>query len=109
MMSINSRIVDAVTPIVPVCVPAGYDGAAEIYTTFNINSIPMGFGDGKPRCLRCMVQLHAFFPEGYSSLKTRRSLARAILAAGFTYPTEEDASDDVGQHYVLEFEGIGEA
>lgn len=108
-MSINEKIKEAVEPIVPVCVPDSYDGEEEIYTTFNFTSVPIGFGDGKPRCLRCMIQMHAFFPEGYASLQIRKNLARAILAAGFTYPSEENASDDVGQHYVLEFEGLGEA
>ena len=108
-MSINERIIKAVTPIVPECVPDLYEGEAEIYCTFNGNAVPVGFGDNRPRARRWLLQVHFYCPKGYKSLALRLSLCRAIHGAGFTYPTEENASDGDGQHYVLEFEGLGEA
>lgn len=108
-MSINERIINAVTPIVSECVPDFYDGEAEIYCTFNGDATPVAFGDDRPRARRWLLQLHFYCPRGYNSLATRLNLSRAIHGAGFTYPTEEDASDEVGQHFVLEFQGLGEA
>lgn len=108
-MSINDRIKNAVTPIVPECVPDLYEGEAAIYCTFNGNAVPVGFGDNRPRARRWLLQVHFHCPKGYNSLALRLSLCRAIHGAGFTYPTEENASDGDGQHYVLEFEGLGEA
>ena len=108
-MTVNARIIAAVTPIVAVCVPDSYDGEAEIYCTFNGNAVPVGFGDNRPRARRWLLQLHFYCPKGYDSLASRLSLCRALHGAGFTYPTEENASDGDGQHYVLEFEGLGEA
>ena len=108
-MSINARIKSAVEPIVPVCVPDTYTGEAEIYCTFNGNATPVGFGDNRPRARLWSMQLHYFCPAGHNSLATRLELCRAMNAAGFTYPTEENASDEDGQHYALEFQGLGEA
>ena len=63
----------------------------------------------RPRARRWLLQLHYFCPLGYDSVATRVKLCRALHSAGFTYPSEENASDRDGQHYVLEFEGLGEA
>lgn len=108
-MSINERIINAVKPIVPDCVPDAYDGEEDFYCTFNGTAVPVGFGDNRPRARRWLMQVHFYCPKGYNSLARRLSLCRAIHGAGFTYPTEENASDGDGQHYVLEFEGLGEA
>lgn len=108
-MSINARIKEAVEPIVAECVPDSYDGESAEYCTFNGNAIPVGFGDNKPRARLWLMQLHYFCAKGHNSLATRLSLCRALHAAGFTYPSEENASDENGQHYVLEFHGLGEA
>ena len=107
-MSIEERIRAAVLPIVPICEPDLYEGGAEVYCTFNINEIPIAFGDDAPRYTRCLIQLHLFapgWPKPPSTRKLRRQLCRAVLEAGFTYPEVNDASEKEAQHYVLEFEG----
>lgn len=109
-MNIDERIRAAVLPIVPVCEPDFYDGLESIYCTFNLNEIPVAFGDNAPRHSRCLIQLHLFAPGHPKPVTTRQirwDLCRAILAAGFTYPEVTNASEKDEQHYVLEFEGFG--
>lgn len=111
-MNIDERIRAAVLPIVPICEPDFYDGGEETYCTFNMDELPTSFGDDRPRNLRYLIQLHLFapgWPKPPSTRQTRRQLCEAILAAGFTYPEVTNASEQEAQHYVLEFEGIGEA
>ena len=94
-------------PTVPVCEPAVYRGDQECYCTYNATEVPAGFGDDAPHAVRYLIQLHYFCPLLGNLLPTVRQLQAALLAAGFTYPSMEDASDLDGRHYVLEFEGVG--
>lgn len=105
-VTINERIRAAVEPIVPVCVPDLYDGEAQEYCTFQYSQIPMAHGDNAPHAIRYLVQLHYFLPTGESPMRKRRELCRALLAADMTYPTVENASDETGQHYVIECEAV---
>lgn len=105
-MDVYERIVNAVTPVVPVCVPVEYGGEAQEYCTFDVTDVPEAEGDNAPTQMRHMVQLHYFLPLDRSPISTKRALCRAVLAAGFTYPEETNASDGDGHHYVLEFEDV---
>lgn len=125
MSTINERIIAAVAPVVPVCVPGVYapdagEAAEAVYCTFNYTEHPAQFGDDGPGVLRYQCQVHFFAPRlmaaGVSgnTLATRKALRRALFAAGFTYPSVTDASDwaDTSsrsgardyQHFVFEFE-----
>lgn len=105
-MSINERIITAVTPVVAVCEPNYYEGEEEVYCTFNVTENPVAFGDNAPHAIQYLPQLHYYLPLKQNSLATRRALCRAIRDAGFTYPSVTDASDESGQHYVFEFEDV---
>jgi len=107
-MSLEERIKAAVRPIVPICVADHYTGAAEEYCTFNYSEIPVGFGDNRPRAMRCLVQLHWYAPFRSNPIATKYALVRAILAADFTAPTVTSADEEAGRHIVFEFEDIGE-
>ena len=104
--SINKRIIDAVVPIVPDCVPDHYEGETEEHCTFQYSEIPESFGDDSPEAIRYMIQLHYYAPSGLNTLTIRKALRRSIHGAGFTYPSVENASDELCQHYVLEFEDM---
>lgn len=115
MSKINERIIQAVTQVVPVCVPGIYDPdagetAATVYCTFNYTETPDQFGDNGPGAMRYQCQVHFYAPwavaagESNSTLATRKALRRALFAAGFTYPTVTDASDGEYQHFTFEFE-----
>lgn len=105
-MSIEERILQTVKPIVPEVRPDLYTGDSTEYCTYNLDELPEGHGDDRPRAVRCLVQVHYFLPLGRSPMKTRRALARALLGAGFTYPTVTNASDSDSQHWVLECEWV---
>ena len=106
-MTINEQIKAAVEPIVAVCVPDTYGGEATEYCTFNYTEIPEEFGDDMPELIRYAIQLHYFCPAGYNSIAKRQDLRRAILTADFTAPDIIPAGDELSQHYVFEFEGLG--
>lgn len=100
----------AVTPLVPVCVPNQYGGAALEYAVYNYSEIPDAFGDDAPNAVRYLVQVHWFYPwaQGASAqaaaVEKRRALRRALAAAGMTWPTVTPAGDRDYEHYVFECE-----
>lgn len=114
MKTINQRIIQAVTPVVLTCVPGTYHPdvgeEATTYCTFNYTEMPDDFGDDAPGAMRYLVQVHLYAPwktaAGVSNdtMATRKSLRQALFAAGFTYPSVEDASDKEYQHFVFECE-----
>ena len=78
-MSINETIIQAVTPIVPVCVPDVYrpdagETPAEIYCVFNYTESPDVFGDDEPQAIRDLIQLHLYLPLGQTPLRLKRQL-----------------------------------
>lgn len=112
-MTLNERIIAVVTPIVPVCVPdllvteAG-ESPPERYCTFNYSELAEGIGDNAAHLTRALVQVHYFAPLRESTIKTRHALRDAIAAVdNFTLPSIENATDETGQHYVLEFDVVG--
>lgn len=112
-MTLNEKIIDVVTPIVPVCVPdllvteAG-ETPPERYCTFNYTELPDGLGDNCAALTRALVQVHYFAPLKSSTLAARHALRDAIAAVDdFTLPSIENATDETGQHYVLEFDAVG--
>ena len=90
-MSINETIIQAVTPIVPVCVPDVYrpdagESPAEVYCVFNYTEL--------------------YLPLGQTPLRLKRQLRRAMLNAGLAVGDYTNASDLEGQHYVLECQAL---
>lgn len=110
-MSINETIIQAVTPIVPVCVPDVYrpdakETPAEIYCVFNYTESGTVFGDDEPRAVLYLIQLHLYLPLGRTPVQLKRQLRRAMLDAGFAVGDYTNASDLEGQHYVLECQAL---
>ena len=108
-MSLNADIIAAVTPIVQICEPDYYGGESETYCTFGYTEIPANAGDNVPQAYRCLVGLHLFLPRGDNSVSIRRDIRDAIIANdSWTAPTITNASDNSGQHFIFEFETIGD-
>ena len=112
-MTLNERIIAVVTPIVPVCVPdllvtKPGETPPEEYCTFDYTELPDGLGDNCAALTRALVQVHYFAPLKASTLAVRHALRDAIAAVdNFTLPSIENATDEAGQHYVLEFDAVG--
>lgn len=107
MADLNQRIIAAVHPVAGVCVPDLYLGEQETYCTFNFTELPEGLGDNGMRAVRYLVQVHLFLPLKAESVTIRRQLRAALLAADFSPPSITNATDDLSQHYVYEFEDVG--
>lgn len=112
-MTLNEKIIAVVSPIVPVCVPdllvteAG-ETPPKRYCTFNYSELAEGIGDNAAHLTRALVQVHYFAPLKASTLAVRNALRDAIAAVDdFTLPSIENATDETGQHYVLEFDAVG--
>ncbi len=105
---LDDKIRAAVEPLVPVCVPNFYTGDETEYCTYNYNEIPDGFGDNVPHAVRYLVQVHWFLPLKNRPQPKKRQLCRALGGASprWTYPTIVNATDELGQHYVYEFEAV---
>ena len=103
-MSVNEVLRNAVLPHVPICEPGNYDGEEAEYCTFVIDDEPDVFAEGMPSVIRYPVILNWYLPSGANPLKKKKSLCRALAAAGFTYPSVTNASDEGGQHFVFECE-----
>ena len=112
-MTLNEKIIAAVTPIVAVCVPdllvtKPGEMPPEEYCTFNFPLEPEAIADDTAQLQRALVQLHYFAPLGVSTVSVRRRLWAAIAAAeDFSPALIENATDQTGQHYVYEFEAVG--
>ena len=112
-MTLNEKIIAVVSPVVPVCVPdllvtKADETPPERYCTFNYTELPDGLGDNCAALTRALVQVHYFAPLKASTLAVRHALRDAIAAVDdFTLPSIENATDETGQHYVLEFDAVG--
>lgn len=83
-MTVEEKILDAVTPLVPECEENLYGGDAEEYCTYNFNEIPDGFGDNRAHAVRHLCQVHWFLlnPHGQPRRpQPRKKELRQALAA----------------------------
>lgn len=107
-MTLDDFIIKTVSPVVKPVVPNLYTGESVRYCTFNYLEMPEGIGDNAAHLTRAVVQVHYFAPLRESTIKTRHALRDAIASVdNFTLPSIENATDETGQHYVLEFDAVG--
>lgn len=74
------------------------------YFAFSVSRYGDDFGDDGPGCERCLVSVHYFAPLAENLTERVRRVKKALLAAGFTWPSSVDASDQDGQHIVFDCE-----
>lgn len=103
-MTVNERLIAAVTPLVPVCEPDSYSGTDPEYCVFRYDESPEVFSDGYPGVIVLPIIMDWYLPSGINPIRKKRQLCQAIADAGFTYPYVTNASDGGYQHYVFEFE-----
>ena len=81
-----------------------YTGDEDIYFVMTINAFPDDFADDGPQHIKYLCSVHLYCPHTFNTMGIKRQIKKALHDAGFTYPTEIDASDET-QHIVFEFEG----
>lgn len=99
--------------LVPIGLPVAqtsYKGTADTYIIFNFTTIPSAFADDAPQYERYLIQIHLFAPLAQSTTALEREIKERVFAAGYTWPSRMDASDDArsatgeARHIVLETE-----
>jgi hypothetical protein len=111
-VSVASGIIAAVASTGYPVQQVSYDGTATTYFVLNMNAIPADFADDAPQHDRWLVQLHLFAPFSLNTTTICRQVRDALFAAGYSYPSQIDASentrasDGTEQHIVFEFEAV---
>lgn len=105
-MTIDKTIRTALSPFEYACYHNTYTGTDEVYFVFNYNVLPMAFSDDSPFYNQYLCQVHLYCPITMNTITLAKQIKIAIENAGFTYPEQEDASDEDNQHLVFEFEGV---
>ena len=105
-MSIGDHIIAAVAFSGLPCAYEVYGGSATTFLTYNMNSVPTNFADDAPQHDRWLIQLHLFAQPTTDTTTLRNQIKAALFAAGFTYPSQVDATapDDPERHVVFDFE-----
>lgn len=89
-----------------------YTGKEPVYIVFNYATVPEMYADDGPQYERYLIQVHLFAPVAVNTRKTERGIKRALLDAGYQYPSTVDASDDTRgasgatRHRVFETETV---
>lgn len=103
-MSINQKIITALSGFGDPVSPTVYHGETEQYFVFNYSTMGTDFGDDAPQQEKYLVQVHFFCLLSLNSVGRAKQIKQKLFAAGFTWPTMANASDREGQHLVFECE-----
>ncbi len=74
------------------------------YFAFNYTVIPADYADDAPCHERYLVQVHFFCPLNVNITSLKQRIRQKLYAAGFTWATIEDLTDENGRHIVFECE-----
>lgn len=110
-MMINKSIIDALKPICPNVYPDVYTGDEKEYIVFTFDIQPDNFGDDRPFHITYDARVHYVCPLKKDAISTRIAIMEALFTMDnliVTYPSEVNASDDEGQHFVYDFEVLGD-
>lgn len=112
-MTLEEKLVAAVTPIVADCQPNFYKkdlckAVPTEYCSYSFYSTPVLHADSKPSALKKNFNLHYTCPMFENPEPRKMQLCKAIAAAGFTFPSIINVTDsnDTVQCFAFEFEGV---
>ena len=100
-MNLDERIRTALDGVCDVIVPQVYTGTATEYIVFNYSEYPLEFADNAPHTVGCSIQVHLFMPLKANPNTIKNNIQNSLFAAGFSYPSIQDVTDEEGQHYVF--------
>lgn len=107
-MTINERIIQAVTPVVSVCVPDLYDpnqdNAADEFCVFSYTETPDFFADNTLLINRYSISIVWAMPLKRQSMQKKKDLTDALMSAGFDVLGVYNVSDEDFQQYEFELE-----
>lgn len=100
---INSILMEALSPIADTA-PDYYDGMASRYIVFSYDTRPQDFADNYPQSTLYFITVDLFGERKDNLITVREDVIDALVSLGGTYPSETNASDNTGQHFVYEIE-----
>ena len=101
--NVDDALMDALSPLFPGCVfPHVYTGDALEYVVTNYTAFPRVDGEDTPGAQLALVYVHYYLPHKVNPNAKKLAISAALAAAGFTWPSIEDASDQDGQHWTFE-------
>ena len=101
----SEKLQTALNTVLPGAVfPHVFTGENTEYFVWNYSVLPTLWADSRPYAARYLVQAHYYCPHGKNPRETLVAAERALVDYGFTWPSLTDASDEDGQHWVLECE-----
>lgn len=108
-MSVQKRIRDALLQFGdPVqkepFAPEADDAKPDRYYTMRISTAGADNADNAPQHERCYVLVHFVCPLSWDAMDRVEQTKRALFAAGTTWPSCEDGSDDDAQGFIFECE-----
>lgn len=114
MSEVRANIAEEIKSLLdPIGLPVAqtsYTGKADTYIVFNFQIIPSLFADDRPQYNRYLIQVHLYAPITQSTTALEREIVERLFAAGYTWPSRMDASDEersstgAARHIVLETE-----
>lgn len=107
---LNQVLLNALRPICSNVYPDVYTGKETEYIVFTFDIRPDNFGDDFPFHLTYDVRVHYLAPLKKDVIRNRVNILVALSnIVGATYPEEVNATDEEGQHYVYDFQVMGES
>ena len=104
-MTVNEKIIQALSSFGVKVTPDFYGDGAEEYFTFNYaDDRASDFGDNEPTHVVAYMQIHYFCPVKKDYLKLKKEVRKSLMNAGFSYPVVTDATvaGDEERHLVFE-------
>ena len=98
---IDSTIISALSDFGVPIQPNGYTGTDLEYISYVYSEIGALFADSKPHAIRYVLDVHWYLPHGKDPERGKDSIRNLLLAAGSTWPSIINATDEEGQHYVF--------
>lgn len=111
-MTLNEEIINAMMTLGFAqndIAPTVYTGESLEYIVFNYNISPSAFGDDYAMDAEYDIQIHYVCPHSVNRISKRANIRRVIENTFGDYPTETNASDEDGQHFVYEFSVVRDA
>lgn len=105
-MSVASDLIAALSSLKLPVAQNVYTGTAKTYIVFNFNDIPFFHTDDDADSEKHLIQVHLFCEHTTNPTTTISDIKTALKTAGYPLPSCTNASDDDGQHYVMETESV---
>ena len=103
-MTINQRIIQALTPLGLPVAPDTDTESRERCFVFSADQTPTFYCDDAPLLYSFKVQVYLILPAEENGVVLLDRAVRAMAEAGFSRPEVVDAADENGQRKVLECE-----